>query len=115
MAITSSYSVSVEETTHGTYYTWTESETITTFEWDIFVVSIIETALYAFIEYCVYYVLALLIASLASIVQHTKITANISLYTSAQAEGITEDYEEPMEEEKTVEKENDETVKTGEN
>lgn len=108
-AIASSFTVSVEEVTHGTYYTWTETETTTNFDWDIFVVSIVETALYAFIEYCVYHVLALLIASLASIVQHTKISANISLYTFAKNEGLTDIYDEAEENvnpsEKTVESE----------
>ena len=36
--------------------------------------------IYAFIEYVSYHVIALLIGSLASIVQHTKITANVALY-----------------------------------
>ncbi len=49
---------------------------------------------YCFIEYCTYHVLALLVGSLATIVQNTKITANITLYNSAKAEGITDDYDE---------------------
>lgn len=89
-AIEASFTVTVEEVTHGTYYTWTETETTTTFEWEVLLVSIVETALYAFIEYCVYHVLALLVGSLASMVQHTKITANIALYTSAKTEGIAD-------------------------
>ena len=48
-------------------------------------------SLYSFLEYCAYHVIALLVGSLANIVQHTKITANITLYNSAKAEGITED------------------------
>ena len=45
-------------------------------------------ALYAFIEYCIYHVLSLLIASLATIVQNTKITANVALYNVAKNEGL---------------------------
>lgn len=37
-------------------------------------------AFYCFLEFCSYHILALLIGSLASIVQHTKITANVALY-----------------------------------
>ena len=105
-AIEASFTVTVEEVTHSNYYdTWTETETTTSFEWEVLLVSIVETALYAFIEYCVYHVLALLIGSLASMVQHTKITANIILYNSAKTEGIatadnkteSEETEEPEE------------------
>lgn len=53
--------------------------------------------LYSFLEYCAYHILALLIGSLATIVQHTKITANITLYNSAKTEGVTDDYEENIE------------------
>ena len=58
---------------------------------------ILQWSFYCFLEYCTYHVLALLIGSLASIVQHTKISANITLYNSAKAEGITDDYEEECE------------------
>ncbi len=54
-------------------------------------------ALYSFLEYCAYHVLALLVGSLTTIVQHTKITANITLYNSAKAEGVTDDCEEVTE------------------
>lgn len=46
--------------------------------------SIIEWGLYAFLEYCAYHVLALLISALASITQNTIITANVSLYDAYQ-------------------------------
>lgn len=42
------------------------------------VVVLVKWALYAIIEYCVYHVLALLVGSLASIVYHTKVTAQIA-------------------------------------
>ena len=47
--------------------------------------------LYAFIEYCAYHVIALLVGSLATIVQNTKITANIALYNAAKNEPATKD------------------------
>ena len=57
-------------------------------------------SLYCFLEYCAYHALALLIGSLASIVQHTKITSDIALYTAAKAEGVTDDDTEPTSTEK---------------
>lgn len=53
--------------------------------------NLLSWTLYSFLEYCAYHILALLVGSLATIVQHTKITANITLYNSAKAEGITDD------------------------
>ncbi len=50
-------------------------------------------ALYAFIEYCTYHVLALLISALATITQNTIISANVALFESSQTHGIPE--EEP--------------------
>ena len=44
-------------------------------------------ALSAFIEYCAYHVLALLIDSLACIVQNTNISVNVALYTAKPSEG----------------------------
>ena len=41
-------------------------------------------ALYAFIEYCAYHVLALLISALASITQNTIISANVALYEASK-------------------------------
>ena len=35
---------------------------------------------YCFIEYCTYHIIALLIGALATIVQHTKISANVAIY-----------------------------------
>lgn len=75
-------SISVEEITIGTRYTYTKTET--TFLYAKFLTQIISTVLYAFIEYCAYHVLALLIGSLASIVESSKISANISLYNAAK-------------------------------
>ena len=54
--------------------------------------NIFSWTLYSFLEYCAYHILALLVGSLATIVQHTKITANITLYNSAKTEGVTDDY-----------------------
>ena len=50
------------------------------------VASAITWGLYAFIEYCVYNVLALFIRALASIVYNSQITANVSLYNLARTE-----------------------------
>ncbi len=61
-----------------------------------FFIAILITLFYAFLEYCAYHIIALLIGSLASIVQHNKITANISLYKVAKEEGFVDD--EPKEE-----------------
>lgn len=52
--------------------------------------NLLSWTLYSFLEYCAYHVLALLVGSLATIVQHTKITANISLYKFAKAEGVVD-------------------------
>ena len=48
------------------------------------ITSAITWALYAFIEYCAYHVLALLISALASITQNTIISANVALYEASQ-------------------------------
>jgi|GEM_PF-2991094 len=53
--------------------------------------NIFSWTLYSFLEYCAYHILALLVGSLATIVQHTKITANITLYNSAKTEGFVDD------------------------
>ena len=53
-----------------------------TFDFEIFIPLLLETALYAFLEYCAYHILALLIGALASIVQNTKISANVALYNT---------------------------------
>ncbi|MBQ6997585.1 MAG: hypothetical protein IJN60_04335 [Oscillospiraceae bacterium] len=74
-------SIITEEVVHGTYYQWTETET--TFNFVIFLTSIAETVLYAFLEYCAYHVLALLVSSLALITQNTIISANVALYEAS--------------------------------
>ncbi len=73
---------------------------------EVVVEGIFDWVFYCFIEYCSYHILALLIGSLASIVQNTKITANLTLYNCAKIEGANVDYEEECEEEpkETVEK-----------
>ncbi len=43
--------------------------------------SLFSTALYAFIEFCAYHAIALLIGALASIVQNTNVSANLALYS----------------------------------
>ena len=53
---------------------------------EVVVEGIFDWVFYCFIEYCSYHILALLIGSLASIVQNTKITANIALYSSFKAQ-----------------------------
>jgi len=70
-------------------------------DFSIFVAQVLDTIIYAFIEYCVYHVLSLLISSLASIVKNTKITAKTTLYTasmqypqSVTKETITENNED---------------------
>lgn len=52
------------------------------FNTPIFFQSIIQWGIYAFLEYCTYHVLALLIGALASIVQNTKVHTDIALYNS---------------------------------
>ena len=56
--------------------------------------SIIIWGLYAFLEYCAYNVLSLLVAALASIVQNSKISANIALYSAAKDEHLLTDEKE---------------------
>ena len=80
-----------EEVTHGTYYTYTTTETY--FDSELCFLSLLKTFGYAFLEYCSFHVVALIIGSLASIVQHTQITANIALYKAAKSEGVTDDFE----------------------
>ncbi len=58
---------------------------------EVVIDDIITWFLYCFIEYCSYHALALLIGALATITQHTRITANITLYNTAKAEGITDE------------------------
>ncbi len=42
---------------------------------------------YCFLEFCVYHMLALIVGSLATIVQNTKINANVALYNAAKDDG----------------------------
>ena len=51
---------------------------------DVVVSSLWKWGLYAFLEYCAYHILALLIGALASITQNTIISANIALYKASQ-------------------------------
>jgi len=54
-----------------------------------FAVSAFPWALYAFLEYCLYHAIALLISALACITQNTIITADIALFTALQQAGGT--------------------------
>ncbi len=51
---------------------------------DVFLSNLFRWGLYAFLEYCAYHALALLISALASITQHTIISANIALYEASK-------------------------------
>ncbi len=44
---------------------------------------------YCFLEFCVYHVLALLVGSLATIVQNTKISANVAIYNLSKGKNET--------------------------
>ncbi len=50
------------------------------FHFETFLLCLIEWALYVFLVYCIYHIIALLIGSLASIVENTRITAKIMMY-----------------------------------
>ncbi len=52
------------------------------------IISIIKWGLYTAFTYCSYNVLSLLVASLATIVQNTRITANVALYNTAKKERV---------------------------
>lgn len=75
-------SITVREISKGVYFTYTDRET--SFDFMIFITMMLSTITYAFIEYCVYHILALLISSLASIVHNTRVTANIAIYNAAK-------------------------------
>ena len=47
--------------------------------------NLIQVVVYAFIEYCTYHIIALLVGALATIVQNSKITADIALYNTAHS------------------------------
>lgn len=56
----------------------------------ICVTSAITWAFWAFIEYCSYHILALIIYALGSITENTNIAANVALYTAAKEKGNTQ-------------------------
>ena len=74
--------IQINEVTKGIYYTYTDTKT--SFSFVLFITSLLDTALYAFIEYCTYHAIALLIGALARIVQNSKITVNIALYNATR-------------------------------
>lgn len=59
------------------------------FNFGTFIVNLINSALYAFIEYCAYHIIALLIGALASITQHTKATAKLLEYQLSKDDPIS--------------------------
>lgn len=67
--------------------------------------SIIKWGFYAFVEYCLYHVLALLISALASITQNTIVSANVALYEATKDtsnnEAQTNSSEKTVESQKT--------------
>ncbi|MBO4467854.1 MAG: hypothetical protein J5766_01000, partial [Clostridia bacterium] len=70
------------------YYNY-KYEWRTTFKFLTFLTTIFITAVTAFFQYCIYHIIALFIASLGSIVQHTKISADVALF-NARAEDSEE-------------------------
>ena len=52
---------------------------------EVVIKSLLTWAFYAFLEYCVYHVLALLISALATITQNTTVSANVALYKCSNA------------------------------
>lgn len=88
-----------------------------TFDWASFFGSLFAWVIYAVIECCAYNVLVLLINSLASIIENTKITANVALYKSQLEETQKKDsmiVKEPIKvKEKKVEVSNENVVKEG--
>lgn len=66
----------------ATRWSEAEKEIRTTFDFERFIPLLLDTILYAFLEYCVYHVIALLIGALASVVQNTRISANVALYNT---------------------------------
>lgn len=72
-----------------------ETETVTKFEFGLLLMTLLEFALYAFLEYCAYHALALLLGALASITQNTNITANIVLYEANKNGGTDVPAQEP--------------------
>ena len=58
------------------------------FNFGTFFINLIDAAICAFIEYCIYHVVALLIGALASITQHTKATAKLLEYQLSKGEPV---------------------------
>ena len=93
-----STSIITTEVEYGSYYKYSYTET--TFSFGVFIAAIAQTALYAFIEYCVYHALALLIGALANITQNTKTTAKLTEYIARKTLKEEEpDHKEPEHEE----------------
>lgn len=78
--------VAMVEEIVGVYYTRVETK----FDSTVFFVELINWALYAFVEYCLYHVVALLIGALAGIYQSTKAAARLQEYHIRKEEGILE-------------------------
>ena len=72
----------------ATYWSDAETEVRTTFDFELFISLLLDTVLYAFLEYCAYHIIALLIGALASIVQNAEISANVALYNLRFEENI---------------------------
>lgn len=60
------------------------------FNFGEFFINLMSSALYAFIEYCAYHVIALLIGALASITQNTKASAKLLEYQLSKDEPLAE-------------------------
>ena len=59
-------------------------------------IGILVAPIIAFLEYVSFYVIALLVGSLASIVLNTRITANINLFKYAQENGINDNVDDKI-------------------
>ena len=74
-------------TIYGVYISIYQASTVaeiydkySSFHLETFLLCLVEWALYVFLVYCTYHIIALLVGSLASIVENTRITANIMMY-----------------------------------
>lgn len=72
-----------------------ETEIKKSFDTNAFIYVALETTFYAIIEYIMYHIIALLIGALATIVQSTRITANVALYKFATENDIPTNNTEP--------------------
>jgi len=61
---------------------------------DYIIASVFKWIFIAFAEFCLYRFISLMIGSMASIVQHTKIAANLSLYNSSKNEPASDEVNE---------------------